>query len=70
MSDYKTYSSCHFHVILNLLFRLHPNAKMKMLDTGEIVLVALTRIDPGTEVTYDYGEKRPNKLKEMPWLKL
>jgi hypothetical protein len=33
-----------------------------------LVLIATKLIKPGDELLYDYGEKDPIKIKNMPWL--
>lgn len=51
--------------------RIRPNCRMRVfLVNGEpaLVLVATRDIMPGEEVLYDYGERRPEKLNEFPWI--
>ena len=52
--------------------RREPNAKSKMFiveDKPRLCIVALRDIEPGEEITFDYGETDPETIKGNPWLK-
>lgn len=52
--------------------RKHPNVRMQavMLDgTPAVVIVANKDLEVGTELRYDYGERRKHVLEANPWLK-
>ena len=53
--------------------KLTPNCKTKVVmlgDTPRLILVAKTDIVAGTELLYDYGDRRKESLKANPWLAL
>jgi hypothetical protein len=74
----------HEIVLLPLLFRSrlgrlvnhsieNANLKAKVFDhKGEprILFFAIKDINPGDELLYDYGERRPEVVKDFPWLAL
>jgi histone-lysine N-methyltransferase SETD8 len=51
----------------------NANLKAKVFDhKGEprILFFAIKDINPGDELLYDYGERRPEVVKDFPWLAL
>jgi histone-lysine N-methyltransferase SETD8 len=51
--------------------RLRPNSVAKCFSwngTRYIIIKALTCMKPYTQITYDYGERRPEILKLNPWI--
>ena len=50
-----------------------PNISMKVVaieGRPVVVFTALKDLEEGHEVQYDYGEKRPEVLKDHPWLRV
>lgn len=51
--------------------RTSPNAILQLVEierTPHIYFKALTDIEAGEEVLYDYGERRSKIIAEHPWL--
>ena len=52
--------------------RKHPNLAVKVKiwkGLPRVVLISNKDIKPGEELVFDYGEKRAEKLKKLPWIK-
>jgi histone-lysine N-methyltransferase SETD8 len=52
--------------------KLHPNVKPKVVlfhGSPRIVFIALSDIQKGTELLFDYGERRREVIQRNPWLR-
>lgn len=49
----------------------HPNTTTKVIEVDgmpKLILLALRDIRTNEELVYDYGERRADVIKAMPWL--
>ena len=50
----------------------HPNCVAKLFTRSDgshhIIIVSIGHIPAGTELRYDYGDRRPEAIEKFPWL--
>jgi len=52
--------------------RKNPNVQPKVINfegNPRLIFVAKRDVLPGEEILYDYGDRNPNNVQELPWLK-